>query len=382
MREAFFARHAAKEGTEAYKERFANRVHPSFFRLVNDIWFSSIGLGIYLKYPTSVQESARYQEVLSLAVRSGCNYLDTGMALQSQKSEQIIGQALASVFAKGYVARDEMIVSSRGGQILFEGEYPERGADYVREKLIETGVAASDEFAEGWHHCMSPRYLRKQYRQSLANLGLGTLDIYFIHYPEIHRIERGKKVFNERLRAAFAELEAQIRTERLVNYGIATIDGFRVPIGDPAYLSLAEIVELARDAGGADHHFRYIQAPINLAMREILEYENQVINGRKVTLLQAANELGVFVIGSSTLLQGQLAQHLPKDVQESLGGAVTNAQAAVQFSRSLPGIACAVVGMSSCDHLVDNMAAARLPMVPPDQLKTILVKNQGRSNIL
>jgi aryl-alcohol dehydrogenase-like predicted oxidoreductase len=361
MKRAFFVRHAAKAGTTDYKERFSDRVHSSFFNLANDIWLSTIGLGIYLK-DTPNKEHTDYRKVLSLAVRCGCNYLDAGMAQISQKNEQIIGEALASVFAKGDVARDEMIVSSRGGLIHFELEYPERGAEYVRENLIEPGIAAADEFAQGWQHCMSPKYLRKQYKQCLANLGLGTLDIYFIHYPEIHRVERGNNVFNERLRAAFAELEAQVRAERLVNYGIATLDGFRVPPEDPAYLSLSTLLELAKEAGGEDHHFRYIQAPLNLAMREILEFENQDVKGKKITLLKAANELGITVMGSSTLLQGQLTNHLPLDVKKAMRGTKTNAQAAVQFARSAPGLACAIVGMSSINHILEILDISRLPI--------------------
>ncbi|MBN1318265.1 MAG: aldo/keto reductase [Anaerolineales bacterium] len=377
MKRAFFVRHAAREGTTDYKERFSGRVHPSHFKLANDIWISSIGLGIYLKEITDKKE-ADYRDVLSLAIRCGCNYLDAGIALQSQKSEQVIGQALASVFAKGFVARDEMIVSCRGGQIIFKGEYPESWAEYVREQLIDPGVAAADEFAHGWHHCMAPRYLRKQFRQCLTNLGLGTLDIYFIHYPEIHRIERGQKVFNERLRAAFAEFEAQIRIERLVNYGIATLDGFRVPPDDPAYLSLATIVELARDAGGSNHHFRYIQAPFNLAMREIHEYKNQIVNGKRVTLLQAANELGIVVIGASTLLQGQLTLHLPQDVKAAMRATKTSAQAAIQFARSAPGLTSAVVGMSCSNHIMENLAVSRLPLADFNELDR-LIGNNDRS---
>jgi len=371
-----FVRHATTEGTAHYRERFSGQLHSSHFSLHNNLWFSSIGLGIYFS-GVDTAASARYRDALAEALQAGCNLLDSAITHRSQQSEQIVGQALASAFARGHVTRDEVIVAARGGYILFEGDYPTDAATYVRRNLIDAGVAAADEFAQGWHHCMAPKYLRMQFRQSLTNLGLGTIDIYYVHYPEVQRIERGPKIFENRLLAAFAELEAQINSERLAYYGLATLDGFRVPPPDPAYLSLSRIVELAHDAGGDNHRFRYIQAPLNLAMREIFEFKNQVVKGHEMTLLEAAQELGVVVIGGSALWQGQLALHLPDDVRAAFSDAQTNAQAAIQFARSAPGLASALVGMSRRGHIRENLAIARHPLASAGALAALFKPTPG-----
>lgn len=363
-------RHATLEGTASYRERFREEVHPSHFGLHNNLWFSSIGIGIYVNSVDAAVIS-RFRDTLSDALLSGCNYVDTTITHRGRSGEQVVGQVLASAFAMGLVAREQVVVGTRGGTIVFEGEYPTDAARYVHRNLIEAGVAAADEFAQGWHHCMSPRYLRSQFRQSLTYLGLGTLDIYFIHNPEVQRLERGPEVFEGRLRAAFAELEAQYHAERLVHYGIATTDGFRVPIGDPAYLSLERVVELARDAGGENHRFRYVQAPMNLTMREISEFKNQVVGGREMTLLEAAQELGVIVFGASALWDGELATQLPDSILAAFPNASTSAQAALQYARSVPGLATAVAAMSKQAHIEENLAVTKWPLAPAATLSSL-----------
>jgi hypothetical protein len=200
------------------------------------------------------------------------------------------------------------------------------------------------------------------------------LDIYFLYNPEVQRVERGPEVFRQRLLAAFAELEAQIEAERLAFYGLATEDGFRVPRGDPAYLSLELVVELARITGGANHHFRYVLAPLNLAMREIFEFKNQVVSGKAVTLLEAAQELGIVVIGAETLWKGVLARYLPGEVRAAFPGAESNAQAAIQFARSAPGLASALVGMTDQKHVQENLRVACWPLAPVAKLTALFGK--------
>jgi aryl-alcohol dehydrogenase-like predicted oxidoreductase len=360
-------RHATLHGTDTYRQRFAGRLHESHFRLSNDLWLSSVGIRI--SAPGADEKDGEQRRMaLFDAVHLGCNVVDTAVDHRDQGSELILGQALASIFALGRVSRDEIVVSSHGGHVQFEGAYPAGAASYVRQNLIANGIAAADEFAQGWHHCIAPKYLRLQLRQSLTNLGLGTLDIYYIHLPEVQKLERGAAVFESRLRAAFAELESQVRAERLACYGITSLDGFRVPPDHPAYLSADRVVELARDAGGNYHRLRYIQVPFNLTMREAVEYRNQELNGRLLTLVEAAQELGITLLGTSTLWSGQLADHLPRRVRAAFPEASSDAQAAIQFGRAASGLASALVSMATREQVLENLAIARWPAKAPTQL--------------
>ena len=113
--------------------------------------------------------------------------------------------------------------------------------------------------------------------------------------------------------------------------------------------------EAARTVGGQAHGFRFIQLPFNLAMPEGLTLVNQDVGNEQLTLLEAAKRLGVTVVASASMLQGRVAQGLPSDVREPLGSLATDAQTAIQFVRSTPGITTALVGMSRVEHVEENL---------------------------
>jgi predicted aldo/keto reductase-like oxidoreductase len=79
-----------------------------------------------------------------------------------------------------------------------------------------------------------------------------------------------------------------------------------------------------------------------------------------MSLLAAAQELGIAVIASATLLQGKLARQLPEFVRETLG-CDSDAEAAIQFVRSAPGITSALIGMSHSEHVGTNLKVASRP---------------------
>ena len=94
---------------------------------------------------------------------------------------------------------------------------------------------------------------------------------------------------------------------------------------------------------------------------EALVKENQTYAGAEVSLLEAAKALGVTVVASASLLQGKVARDLPERIREPLGSLSTDAQTAIQFVRSTPGVATALVGMSRREHVEENLQLARLP---------------------
>ena len=54
---------------------------------------------------------------------------------------------------------------------------------YFHREYVETGVLDPAELAGGMH-CMSPAYLENQIERSRRNLGLETVDLFYIHNPE------------------------------------------------------------------------------------------------------------------------------------------------------------------------------------------------------
>jgi aryl-alcohol dehydrogenase-like predicted oxidoreductase len=126
------------------------------------------------------------------------------------------------------------------------------------------------------------------------------------------------------------------------------------------------MVAVAAEAGGNAHGFRFIQLPLNLAMPEAFVLENQIVNGEAMSILKAAEALGVSVVASASILQGRVAKGVPEAVREPLGSLATDAQTAIQFVRSTPGITTALVGMSHREHVDENLQLTRVEPVHPE----------------
>jgi aryl-alcohol dehydrogenase-like predicted oxidoreductase len=348
---------ATPEGTERYAERLGAITAQGHFRNQQRLLLSSIGLGTYLGHWDDTTDK-RYQESIKRAVELGCNVIDSAINYRFQRSERAIGAALRQLFESGKAKRDEIVVATKGGYFPFDGQPPADSRAWIMDNLINTGAAALEDIVSG-SHCMSPSYLENQLSQSLKNLGLDTVDIYYIHNPEaqLDKLSRGE--FLTRIRAAFAFLESAVSDGRIQFYGTATWNGFRQPPNAKGYLSLAELVEVAEDLAGEDHHFRVIQLPHNLAMPEALTLDNQEVRGEKAPPLMAAEKLGLTVMCSASILQSQLSQGLPPFVAETFANLKTDAQRAIQFVRSTPCVTTALVGMSQRSHVEENMMVAQ-----------------------
>lgn len=165
----------------------------------------------------------------------------------------------------------------------------------------------------------------------------------------------------------------EIQRDQLV---ICTKAGFITPGAIPEWLEEADvagamhcmtprfledqidrIIELARYVGGEDHHFRFVQLPFSLGMVEAYTHRNQ----EGVSVLKAAARAGITVIASATLYQGRFATILPEVITNRIPGLRSAAARSVQFARSTPGIAAALVGMSKREHVRENLEVANVP---------------------
>ena len=223
---------------------------------------------------------------------------------------------------------------------------------------------------------MTPRYLSHQVAQSLRNMGLETLDVYYIHNPETQLQVVSREEFDARLRDAFAQLERERAAGRVRFYGVATWNGFRAPEGKRGHHSLESMWELARAVGGDEHGFRFVQLPFNLGMPEALVAENQTYHGGQVSLLEAAKALGVTVVASASIHQGKVARDLPERIRRPLGSLPTDAQTAIQFTRSTPGITTALVGMSRRAHVEENLHLVGVPPAGADDYSRLFTQGE------
>lgn len=356
---------ATTEGTRRYAQRVGAAAARGHFRERGGLLISSIGLGTYLGHWDEHTDRS-YQDAIKRAVELGCNVIDSAINYRFQRSERAIGAALKQLFDERKLSRDEIIVATKAGFFPFEDEPPADPRRWIIENVIEKGLAAPDEIAAG-SHCMTPAYLEDQLGRSLENLGLDTIDIYYVHNPESQLEAVPRDEFNRRMRDAFEVLERAANEGRIGIYGTATWNGFRQQPSSRGYLSLAELSSIAKEAGGDDHHFRVIQLPYNLMMPEALTTANQVVEGDELAPLMAADRLDITVMCSASLLQAKLSRGLPPFVGEGLKGLSTDAQRAIQFVRSTPGVCTALVGMSQRSHVEENLAAASVSPAPVDE---------------
>jgi aryl-alcohol dehydrogenase-like predicted oxidoreductase len=288
-------------------------------------------------------------------VQLGVNVIDSAANYRFQRSERSIGQALQTLTREHDFSREELVVCTKGGYIPFDGAPPRNVRDYVNETFVKPGIASFEDFVGG-SHCMTPAYLQNQLEQSLQNMGLECVDVYYVHNPESQLGEVSTDEFYSRLKIAFERLEQNRKEGKLAYYGVATWNGFRSAPDSGQHHSLVRMFDSAREVGGDDHGFRFIQLPFNLAMPEALTLANETLNGEQVSVLEAASHLGVTAVASASILQGRVARGLPDPVREALGSLKSDAQTAVQFVRSAPGITTALIGMSHVEHVEENLA--------------------------
>jgi len=370
---------ATPEGTARYRDRFrqfrdaGHFRHPESVPGASELCLTSIGLGTYLGEPDDAAD-ANYVDAISTAVRSGINLLDTAINYRHQRSERNVGAALAQLIAAGDLQRDEILVCTKAGYLSFDGNLPADPRAYFVREYVESGVLNPKELAGGMH-CMAPRYLENQIERSRRNLGLETIDVFYLHNPESQLADVSPEVFRDRLKHAFAVLESSVKARKLRYYGMATWNAFRVLAGARDHISLSSAVELAQEVGGSSHHFRFIQLPFNLGMPEAHTLANQTLHNKNVSVLTAAAQLGVAVIGSATLYQGRLTHGLPAPIQQAMG-MKSDSENAIQFARSTPGLTAALIGMGHREHVTANLKPALVPPVRPEEWARLFTERE------
>lgn len=325
--------YATTEGTSRFAGRFPEFRDNAFYRSVLNLSASSLGIGTYLGNADDAADAA-YTDALIAAAEHGINVFDTAINYRNQRSERCVGAALKQL------QRDEIIVCTKAG--------------FLTHGAVPASLPAGD--IAGGMHSMSPDFLSDQVERSLGNLGADTIDVFYLHNPETQLGFLDSATFEDRIMRAFERLERLVQERKIRWYGAATWDGLR----KKGALSLPRMAEIARNTGGDDHHFRFVQLPFNIAMVEAYV-------DRPENVLESAARLGVAVVASASLLQTRILGQMPDSVARNLPGLASAAQKAIQFTRSTPGIAVALAGMGRREHVIENLGVAQVPPVPLDQ---------------
>ncbi len=325
---------------------------------------SSIGLGTDHGEATDTVD-AGYREALAHGLRGGLNVLEAGLGYRFGRSVRTAGSAVRKAVAAG-VPREALFIMGKGGFLAFPGEVPADPGAWFKEAILKKGLGTPEDLAGG-AHLLTPAHIAWQLEQTRQALGVETLDAFLVDQPEVHIPEAAsKEAVNARLQQVYAVLEMAVTAGKLRSYGLATWKALRVPTNDPLFQSLTSQVGLAEKAAeGREHHLRLVTMPYNVSMLEgFTRFSQATGKGNVASTVQAAYQLGLYFVGTHTLMGGRLVAEQPPILRQTLGDLATPAQRALQFARSTPGVGTAMVAMADRAHVDEALAVARTDPLP------------------
>jgi len=358
---------ATSEGTEKFVKN--SGVNPNNFRNFRNLSLSNVGIGTYLG-----DEDSRTDDLVTNAVKqsiqSGINVVDTAINYRSQKAERSVRKAISELIEEEKITRDQIFISSKNGYVTNDADVQSDFWEYVKAEYTDKGIVKEGDITSGYH-CMTPSYLSDQLDRSLKNLGLNCIDLMYLHNAIEGQIKDvSKEKFLENLKSVFKLYEQKRKEGKIKFYGMATWECFRVSKDDSQYLSLEETIAMAKETGGENHGFRFIQLPFNLYYDQALLEKTQTIGNKSVSVLESASRLEIGVFTSVPFMQGRLLQPgvIPEfnDLKPSLR--------ALQFIRSSPGVIAPLIGQKLSEHVSENLEIMKIPPIPENEFIELVKK--------
>jgi aryl-alcohol dehydrogenase-like predicted oxidoreductase len=177
---------------------------------------SSIGVSTSLGDATDAAD-ADYEAAVAAALEAGINVVDTAINYRHQRSERAVGRAIEAAD----VDREAVFVATKGGFVPFDRDRPDDPGRSVRETSVESGLVSVEDLVHG-QHSLGPDFLDDQLDRSLSNLGLETIDCYYVHNPETQLESNPPEAVYDRLEDVFVRPEERIAAGDLRRYGVAT----------------------------------------------------------------------------------------------------------------------------------------------------------------
>ena len=198
--------------------------------------------------------------------------------------------------------------------------------------------------------------------------------------PELQLAAKGPDEFKRVLVELIETLEEAVAKGSLGAYGVSTWSGFLVPHTERGHLSVAELLETALDVGGPDHHLRVVQLPYSVAMGEALGLPSQFGAETGASgALDVLRDTGTAVLTITPLVQGRAVRGLPRFLRDAMPELRSDAQVALQFARSAPGVTTALVGMRRVEHVEENLATARVAPAEPAVIEALFAQAAQRA---
>ena len=346
--------YATPEGTK----KFAERQHVTSqknYKNIHNLTLSNVGIGTYLGNPDT-ETDYLVQDAVKKSILGGINVIDSAINYRAQKAERSVGNAISQLIDNNDISREEIFVSTKNGYVTNDGDIEEELMQYVIREYGKTGIVKEGDISPGYH-CMTIPYLNDQLERSLKNLGLDCVDLMYLHNSVEGQTHLPREQFLKNLKDVFDFYEKKRKEGKIRFYGMATWECFRTTPENPLFLQLAEAMDLAMQAGGKEHGFRFIQLPFNLMLDQAYMTKNHNVDGKTVSVLEAAQKFNLGVFTSVPLMQGKLLATNTIPEFENFSASVR----LLQFVRSTPGITAPLIGHKLESHVKENMDVMKIP---------------------
>lgn len=264
-----------------------------------------IGLGTHLG-SFSDEDSERYIDAVIFAVKNGITMIDTAINYRGMRSEKDVGNAVRTLISSDIIKREDILISSKAGLLFGDITSGRNPIKYLHEVLEPKGIRLSDFCeCEGLYQTLNPDFFEIALQISLQNLGVDTIDVHYIHIPEITRAKLTEDEFYKRIAKLFAWYEDKVKEGKIRFYGLALEMPAMEPEEEKWYIDIERVVQIAREISNESSHFKYIQIPYNIQFPYAASVQNQSYRGEKCSLVEAAHRMGLTVIGSMPLCCGK-----------------------------------------------------------------------------
>ena len=358
---------ATKEGTGNFAVR--SPAHKENFRNIHELTLSNIGVGTYLGNP-DLETDREQKNAIKQSILHGVNVIDTAINYRAQKSERTVGKAIFELIDEGKIKRDEIFISTKNGYVTNDADIQEDFMAYVMREFGKTGIVKEGDIS-AQYNCMTVPFLEDQLTRSQKNLGLDCIDLMYLHNAVEGQPQMSRDEFITQLKNVFEFYEKKRKEQKIRFYGLATWECFRTPKENSNFLSLTQVIDLAKQVGGNSHGFRFIQLPYNLQFDQAFMQKNQSLDSSEVSVLELAKQSDIGVFTSVPLMQGKLLEWIrnkPEFTHQSPAGN------ALQFIRSTPGVLAPLVGQKLDLHVRENLQVLEIPPFSEEEFSRLLKK--------
>jgi len=240
---------------------------------------SKIGFGCY----RISRNTREHYEALQVALKEGCNLIDTSANYSHGESEKLIGEVLEHSAHSAFIVTKAGYIVGDSIDLLKELKLPQ-------EDLVRT--------SDGSLHSIHPVFLDSQIKLSCSRLGRVTLDGFLLHNPEHYfsQIDRisSRNEYYARIKQAFEFLEEQVEQGIIRYYGVSS-NTFPLSLEQKSSTNLLRLLTLAEEIS-SNHHFKLIQFPFN-----IIENDAQKPHFEGQTLIEIARANGIITMSNRPL---------------------------------------------------------------------------------